>query len=291
MSRGASLSSRPEHTSLGWEPVGERLMQAGIKKIESLRVGALEARLAVSPTDVAAAQSLRYRVFYEEMGAHPSTEMVALRRDFDEFDDRCDHLLVVDHVSGSELVVGTYRLLRRSISEGRFYSANEYDIDKIIGVAGEIVELGRSCVDARYRTRATIQLLFRGIGAYVRAPGVALMFGCASFPGTDIEAVATQLAYLHHRFRGPVEIRPRALSAYYTEMNCITDANIDPRAAWAAMPPLIKGYLRAGGLIGDGAVIDRQFHTIDVCMVAKLDQVSKKFRHRYENGASEALRG
>ena len=280
----------PSYPPKSWhrKAAGECEVRTETKCFDSPRVGALEARLAVTPADVAAAQALRYRVFYEEMDARPSAEMVSLGRDFDEFDDICDHLLVVDHSSGSQAVVGTYRLLRRTVAEGRFYSAKEYDIGKIVGVSGEIVELGRSCVDARYRTRATIQLLFRGIGAYVNHYDIALMFGCASFPGTDTHAVASQLAYLHHRFRAPPELRPRALETHYTEMNRLPASEIDSRAAWGALPPLIKGYLRAGGLIGDGAVIDRQFQTIDICIVAKLDQVSGKYRHRYESSAGEA---
>ncbi|MFQ5958042.1 MAG: GNAT family N-acetyltransferase [Alphaproteobacteria bacterium] len=259
--------------------------------IEGLRAGSLEVRLAQSAADVDAVQALRYRVFYEEMDAVPNAQGSARHRDSDHFDEICDHLLVLDHERGpgEEGAIGTYRLLRRSVADahGGFYSAGEYDIAKLVAVDGELLELGRSCVDAAYRNRATIQLLLRGIGAYVRRYDIVLMFGCASLPGVEPRDVALQLSCLYHNHLAPSELRPRALPGRYVGMDLIPADAIDRRAALAALPPLIKGYLRAGCLVGDGAVIDHQFHTIDVCVVLLTNQVTEKFRHRYEGGTGE----
>ncbi|MFQ5783417.1 MAG: GNAT family N-acetyltransferase [Alphaproteobacteria bacterium] len=268
-------------------------MEAELKHVENifegLWAGSLEVRVAREADEVDAAQALRYRVFYEEMDARPSADMARLRRDFDAFDTVCDHLLVIDHehCDGADAIVGTFRLLRRSVALnfGRFYSGDEYDIAKLLAVEGEILELGRSCVDADYRNRATIQLLLRGISAYVRHHEIVLMFGCASLPGVDPDAAALPLSYLHHFHQAPPEIRPRALAERYVDMNRMPPEAIDERAALTALPPMIKGYLRAGCRIGDGAVIDRQFHTIDVCIVLMADRVTEKYRHRYEGGA------
>ena len=41
-------------------------------------------------------------------------------------------------------------------------------------------------------------------------------------------------------------------------MNRMSKEAIDPKAALRALPPLIKGYLRLGAYIGDGAVIDHR---------------------------------
>ncbi|MCH7888179.1 MAG: GNAT family N-acetyltransferase [Proteobacteria bacterium] len=254
-----------------------------------LHAGSLEVRLARCEAEVVAAQALRYRVFFEEMDAVPSAEAAARRRDFDQFDEICDHLLVIDHESGSDegTVVGTYRLLRRSQVEahGRFYTADEYDIAKLIAVEGEILELGRSCVDGVYRNRATIQLLLRGIVAYVQRYDIVLMFGCASIPGVEQRDVALPLSWLYHNHLAPPELRPRALPGRYISMNLMPPDKINRRAAVAALPPLIKGYLRAGCFIGDGAVIDHQFRTIDVCIVLRVDRVADKYRQRYDPGA------
>jgi len=260
-----------------------------------LRAGSLEVRLARDDDEIAAAQGLRYRVFYREMSAEPSAAMAAAGRDFDDFDAVCDHLLVLDHAApgrSDPVIVGTFRLLRRSVARrfGRFYSADEYDIARLVAVEGEILELGRSCVDAAYRNRATIQLLLRGIGAYVARHRIVLMFGCASLPGVDPDALALPLAYLHHHHLAPSALRPRALPERHVPMDRLPREAIDPRAALAALPPMIKGYLRAGCRVGDGAVIDHQFHTVDVCIVLDIDQVTDKFRHRYEGGTGETAR-
>jgi putative hemolysin len=259
-----------------------------------LVAGTLEVRLARDAAEIDAAQALRYRVFYEEMAARPTPEMAARRRDFDRFDAWCEHLLVLDHKlgEGAQAVVGTYRLLRRSVADRNegFYSATEFDIAKLIAIPGELLELGRSCVDARYRTRPTMQLLWSGIASYIFRHDVRVMFGCASLPGTDPAAVAAALSYLHHYHLAPAEICPRALPERYVAMDRLpanrvnaadATAALDARAVLAGLPPLIKGYLRLGGLVGDGAVIDREFNTIDVCIIVVTDRVTDKYFNHY----------
>lgn len=254
----------------------------------SLRTGALEVRLARTEAEIAAAQALRYRIFYGEMAARPTPEMAALERDFDRFDQPADHLLVLDHaqsgVADGARVVGTYRLLRREVARvfGSFYTESEYEISALDKVAGEVLELGRSCVDVEFRNGSTMQLLWRGIAAYVFEHGIELMFGCASFPGVDQEKLALPLSYLHHERLAPEEMRPVALPDLYTPMNRIDRDAVNPREALAQVPPLIKGYLRLGGYVGDGAVIDHQFQTTDVCVVVETDRVTRKYFDYYE---------
>jgi len=253
-----------------------------------VRFGSLQARLAESAEDLDAAQALRYRVFYEEMGATPTPEMERRKRDFDEFDRYCDHLLVIDHDSGAKPeVIGTYRLIRRPSAErvGRFYSAAEYDIANILAYPGDILELGRSCVALGARNQATLQLLWRGNAAYVFHHKIDLMFGCASLPGTDADALAAPLSYLYHHRLAPPVLRPRALPERWVDMNRLAPSRFDAARVLAALPPLIKGYLRLGGFVGDGAVIDRQFNTTDVSIVVKCDLVTEKYRLHYERVA------
>ncbi|MEI7607279.1 MAG: GNAT family N-acyltransferase [Rhodospirillaceae bacterium] len=251
-----------------------------------LRVGNLEVRLAKSAAEIDAAQKLRYEVFYHEMAARPTDEMAARCRDFDDFDPLCDHLLVIDHNRGSgpEGVVGTYRLIRRAAAAraGAFYSSHEYDIGRLIALPGEILELGRSCVDAEYRNSGTMQLLWRGIAAYVWELKIELMFGCGSLPGTNPQALALPLSYLYHNHLAPEHLRPVALPERYADMRLMPAEAIDKKQALRELPPLIKGYLRLGGFIGDGAVIDHQFNTTDVCIVVKTDQVTEKYYRHYD---------
>jgi putative hemolysin len=168
---------------------------------------------------------------------------------------------------------------------GRFYSSDEYDIAPVLASTPRLMELGRSCVHADYRSRMVMQLLWAGIAAYVFKHDVDLMFGCASLPGTDPDAVATELTYLATHHLAPPEIRPRALPNRYVEMVRMDAALINARRAITELPPLIKGYLRLGGFVGDGAVIDHQFNTTDVCIVVKTDLITDKYYRHYERTA------
>ena len=257
-----------------------------------LRSGNLGVRLALDGAEVDAVQALRYRVFYEEMGAHPDAATAGTRRDRDDFDAVADHLLVVDHDrgEGADSVVGTYRLIRRPAAAklGRWYSAAEYDISRLVAFDGEVLELGRSCVDAAYRTRGTLQLLWGGIAAYVFKHRIALMFGCASLPGTDLDALADQLTYLAANHMAPEAIRPRALPDRYIEMRRKDPAAIDVKKTLVDLPPLVKGYLRLGGFVGDGAVLDHQFNTTDVAVLVKTDQITDKYYKHFERKIREA---
>jgi putative hemolysin len=269
---------RPDGTSERSGPDGLDSALAG------LRAGTFGARLAVGESDIEAAQALRYRVFYDEMKARPDAETERLRRDVDPFDAVCDHLLVFDteRGEGPDSIIATYRLLRRSMvpADGRFYTAGEYDIAPLLDYPGEILELGRSCVDAAYRGRPTMQLLWGAIAQYVAHHEISLMFGCASLHGVDPEALALPLSYLHHFHRAPNDLCPRALPELYVGMNYLAADAIDQKAGLVALPPLVKGYLRLGGFVGDGAVVDHQFNTTDVCIVVPTDQVTEKyFRH------------
>ena len=250
-----------------------------------VRARSLWIRLAQTPAEVAASQELRFRVFCEEMDAKASREMAVVRREFDSFDEFCDHLLVFDDMKGegAEAVVGSYRLMRRPAAarRGQFYSADEYDISVLVNHPGEIMELGRSCVDRDHRSGAVMQLLWRGIAEYVFHYDVDVMFGCASLPGTVPEELGAQLSYLHHNHLAPPELRPRAVAERYLDMNRLAPDSFDAQAAMRELPPLIRGYLRLGGYVGDGAVIDRDFGTTDVCVVVKTDLVTEKYYRHY----------
>jgi putative hemolysin len=274
-----------------------------VAPVEGIRLGSLEVRLAQSVEEIDAAQALRYRVFYEEMGATPTADMAAIKRDFDAYDEHCDHLLVLDHMRKDQhAVVGTYRLIRRSAADksGGFYSASEYDISPLLQYPGEILELGRSCIDAEYRTGQVMQTLWRGLTAYVFRYDVRLMFGCASLPGTDPQALAVPLSYLHHHHLAPPGLRAKALPERFVDMRLLPreafDPNVafdsmklDPRSGSNSLPPLIKGYIRVGGFVGEGAVIDHQFNTTDVCIIVKTDLITSRYIKHYERSNKKDL--
>ena len=253
--------------------------------LASLGSGSLVARLARDEDDILAAQALRYRVFYDEMKAKPDAEAARLRRDIDPFDSACEHLLVcdTDRGQGADSIIATYRLLRGDNARklGRFYSAGEYDISPLMDYSGEVLELGRSCVDQDYRGRPTMQLLWAAIAQFVFHYDISLMFGCASLHGVEPESLALPLSYLHHFHLAPADMRPVALPDLHDDMDFLPVDEIDKKAALTALPPLLKGYLRLGGFVGDGAVVDHQFNTTDVCIVVKTDQVTGKYYRHY----------
>ena len=272
-------------------PQSDQETQSLDQILRGLTTGNLEIRVTTDADDILASQALRYRVFYEEMAARPTAEMLAEKRDFDAFDAVADHLQVVDHDlgDGPEAVIGTYRLTRRDAAEriGQFYTVDEYDIDPILNLPGEILELGRSCVDEPYRTRRVMDLLWRGIAAYVFHYDIQLMFGCASFQGNDVNELALPLSYLHHYHLAPKELRSRALPSRYHSMNLIQKDDFNPKEALSSIPPLIKGYLRLGGFVGDGAVVDPQFNTVDICIIVKTDLITDRYSKHYARKHAE----
>lgn len=247
-----------------------------------LKAGSLSVSLARSPSDMHAAQALRYEVFGREMGGALTPEIHRAQRDFDALDGYCDHLLVRDE-HAHNTVVGTYRLLRRSVlpADVPFYTESEFNIGPIRSQAGEILELSRSCVAKPYRGRAVIQLLWRGIAAYMEHYDVALMFGCASFHGTDPTRFARALSYLHHYHCAGGGYCPSALPERYVEMDTMPKTSIDVKSAFAALPALLKGYLRVGCEVGRGAIVDPVFKTTDVCIVMQTRRVKKRYARKF----------
>lgn len=279
------------------------ILSSIVQLTQKLVVGSLEVRLAETEEEIDAAQALRYQVFYEEMGAIPSPETVASKRDRDSMDAFCDHLLVVDNAKeGADKIVGTYRLIRRAAAEknGSFYSSTEFDIAPLIAFPGEILELGRSCIAPAYRTGVVMNILWKGLAAYMFQHDIKLMFGCASLHGADPQEHAIPLSYLYHHHLAPPALRARALPDVYTKMDLLPREAFNPddaennlvfngipltaKAGANSLPPLLKGYLRVGAYVGDGAFLDKQFNTTDVCIIVKTELLTDRYRRHYERG-------
>ncbi len=246
----------------------------------------IHVRLAETPAEIEAAQRLRYEVFYREFGAKADAEMEKSGLDRDYFDDFTAHLIVIDpNAKDQNLgVVGTYRLLNANAAKraGRFYTSDEYDIAPLTTSSNNMLEMGRSCVLEPYRTMSVLQLLWSGIAHYISEHQIDLMFGCASLHGTDPQALKHELSLLYHNHLAPAELRPRAVASRYVDMNMLPRDQIDARHVFMKLPPLIKGYIRAGAMVGDGAVIDHQFNTVDVCIVMPTYMITEKYVKHYD---------
>lgn len=244
-------------------------------------------RLAQNSRDLAAAQRLRYRVFVQELGADGPLVDHEARLERDAFDEVFDHLLLIDtrrDAAALEDVVGVYRLLPGAkLGAGqRFYSEDEFDLTALRTSGRELLELGRSCVDPAYRGGSAMLHLWNALAEYVLARGIDVMFGAASFHGTDVQALSQPLAYLHHKHLAPEALRVRAIGPNALPMGLVPEADLDRRAAMLGTPALIKAYLRLGGFVGDGAYIDHAFNTTDVCLVMDTGLMSARHRQFYE---------
>jgi len=250
-------------------------------KLKSVKYKNFEVRLAKNFKDIDAAQNLRFRVFYEELKAKPTIKNILYEKDFDELDPFCDHLLVIDHNKSStrKSIVGTYRLIRRPMTQihGKFYTEGEFDIKKILKKKGEVLELGRSCVEQNYRDKPIIKLLWKAISAYMEHYKIKILFGCASFTGINYKKYKEQLSYIYHYHLAPEEILPKALPPNNIKLNYCQKKDLDTYKIFKTLPPLLKGYLRLGAYVGDGAFIDKQFNTIDICIVLKSDSLKKRY--------------
>ncbi len=240
-----------------------------------------QVRLATNDRDHRSAERLRYRVFVEELGGDGPLVDHQGRFERDDFDAVTDHLILVDtrrDVAALDHVVGVYRLLRcdQAAAFGQFYCDAEYDLSVLRRSGRKLLELGRSCVDADYRGGAAMFLLWNALAGYVLDHGIEVLFGVASFHGTNVEALKLPLSWLHHHHLAPASLR--AVSRRFQRLDLLAPDLLDRRQAMDAMPALIRAYLRLGGYVGDGAFVDQDFNTTDVCLV--MDTGAMSARHK-----------
>ena len=242
-------------------------------------------RLAQSEADLLGAQRLRYRVFVEELGSDGALVDHHMRFERDRFDTVSHHLILIDEARQAKApdhVVGVYRFMDQdgAARAGQFYSEDEYDLEILKSGGRRLLELGRSCIHRDFRGGLAMFHLWAGLARYVKEHEIEILFGVASFHGTDITRLAQSLSLLHHRHLAPPELRVRAIKSAFQRMDLLPEAGIDRRAAMVQVPALIKAYLRMGGSLGEGAFVDHAFNTTDVCLVmdtARLSPAAQRF--------------
>lgn len=246
-----------------------------------------ELRLAQDDDDLRAAQRLRYVVFVEELGGDGPLVDHDARLERDEYDAHYDHLLLIDTTrTAPDHVVGVYRFLRddQAAAAGGFYVEGEYDLTALKSSGRKLLELGRSCLHPDHRGGMAMMHLWNGLAEYVLDHGIEVLFGVASFHGTDVDALAQPLSYLYYNHLAPEDLRVTSLPQHYQKMDVLPRDQVDRKAAMMATPQLIKGYLRLGGFVGDGAFVDHAFNTTDICLVMDTDQMNARQRALYTKG-------
>ncbi|WP_187430761.1 hypothetical protein ROLI_020400 [Roseobacter fucihabitans] len=246
---------------------------------------AFSVKIAQTEAERQAAQRLRYRVFVQELGGGGDMVDHLGGLEVDRFDAHADHLLLSD--TASQEVVGVYRLMRsdQARAAGQFYSADEYDLSVLLNSGRNLLELGRSCLHPDYRGGMAMYHLWNALADYIAQHDIHVLFGVASFHGTDIAKLAAPLSVLHHRYLAPQDLRVKTLPDAFQSMDIIPSADLEVRAAMRAVPALIKAYLRLGGFVGEGAYIDHAFNTTDVCLILDTARMNERQARLYR-GAS-----
>ena len=239
------------------------------------------AKLADTEGEIIAAQALRYDVFVCEFGGDGPMVDHAAGLECDRFDPYVDHMLLYDDSNGR--LAGVYRLLRQeqATKVGQFYSEDEYDLSCLKRSGRHLLELGRSCLRREYRGGSALPHLWNALADYVSRHRIDILFGVASFHGTNVKAISGALSMLHHEHLAPEKIRPRARDSAFQRMDLVAPDRIDRKQAMLATPALVKAYLRLGGFIGEGAFVDRMFNTIDICLVLDTGRVNERQRRFY----------
>lgn len=238
--------------------------------------GGFHVRLAETNADLEAAQRLRYDVFVSELGGGGAMVDHDAGLERDRFDPFLDHLLLFDDRSGA--VVGVYRLMQQhmALRAGGFYSSGEYDLTPLETCGRRILELGRSCLHPDYRGGMAMHHLWSGLADYIAKHEIEVLFGVASFHGTDVAALKQPLSFLHHRHLASPKLRVKARDTSFQSMDLLDEADLDRKAAMLQMPSLIKAYLRLGGMVGEGAFVDHDFNTVDVCLIMDTHQMNAR---------------
>ncbi|MBO9413384.1 MULTISPECIES: GNAT family N-acyltransferase [unclassified Ruegeria] len=238
-------------------------------------------KLAETEAELRAAQRLRYDVFVRELGGGGEMVDHDAGLEQDRFDPYFDHMLAIDDQTGE--TVGVYRLLpgERAADLGQFYSEDEYDVSVLKDSGRKLLELGRSCLHPDYRGGTAMYHLWNGLAAYVNARQIEVLFGVASFHGTDVQALAQPLSMLHHNHLAPPDLRVRSQPEVFQSMDLVSVDALDRRAAMVQVPALIKAYLRLGGFVGEGAFIDHAFNTTDVCLILDTARMNERQRRIY----------
>jgi putative hemolysin len=231
----------------------------------------LQMGLASSEAEVVAAQKLRWRVFAEEMGARLPSRIPGVDRDI--YDPYCQHLIVREEETGK--VVGTYRILSPESSRriGGYYSENEFDLTRLAHLRPGLVEIGRSCIDPDYRSGAVIALLWSGLARYMRENGYEYLMGCASIGMRDgghnaagiYNALADHMAPLEYRVFPRCPLPLARLEAL----------------ARPEIPPLLKGYMRAGAWICGEPAWDPDFNTADLLLLQPMSRVDNRYQRHF----------
>ena len=241
-------------------------------------------KIAESNFEIKKAQSLRYKIFFKEKKIKKKSFKFLLQRDYDFYDKISDHLIIIDNNREiRDNVIGTYRLLRGNCAKlyRGFYTEQEFDISNLKKnfSSKDILELGRSCIHPQYRSGIILKLLWQGISNYIKMYKIKILMGCASFHGTNPSKFKDEFSLLYESYRLPEDYDVKSLQSNEISFN----KNINHSTTLNKLPPLIKGYLRAGGMVSENFYIDKEFETIDYCVIMLTEKIVSRYQNKFLN--------
>ena len=241
-------------------------------------------KIAESNFEIKKAQSLRYKIFFKEKNIKRKNLKSLLQRDYDFYDKISDHLIIIDNNREiRDNVIGTYRLLRGNCAKlyRGFYTEQEFDISNLKKnfSSKDILELGRSCVHPQYRSGIILKLLWQGISNYIKMYKIKILMGCASFHGTNPSKFKDEFSLLYESYRLPEDYDVKSLQSNEISFN----KNINHLTTFNKLPPLIKGYLKAGGMVSENFYIDKEFETIDYCVIILIEKIVSRYQNKFLN--------
>ena len=263
----------------------------------TIKVRDFEVRLTRTKEERRQVRALRYAVFVEEEGASATEEQKNLREEYDSYDRFAEYLGVFHNGK----IVGTYRIINRDAAEkmGGFYTETEFDISKIKKSGANIAEMSRACVAPEYRENALVmRLLWAGLGEYIMRHKIGIVFGVASWVGTNPAASAQAISYLYYNHLSPLRLRATVdttklvdgVNPKLTRMNILPEVFVDPNMARREMTPLVKGYLRINATFGRGVFIDKPFNSYDVFVMLRTKDMDALYRKHFF-GTNESFEG
>lgn len=233
--------------------------------------------LARTEEEVREAQRLRYKVFAEELGARIHCRVPG--HDIDLFDPFCEHLVVRE--SDANRIVGTYRILTPEAARrvGSYYSESEFYLTRLQHLRSRMVEIGRSCIHPDFRSGAVIALLWSGLAEFMLTRNYDHLIGCASIGMADGGHNAANLyAQLDAKHLAPAEY------SVFPQNRLPLERLASGQPAF--VPPLVKGYLRAGAWVCGEPAWDPDFNTADLLLLLPMSRINPRYVRHFIKAAA-----
>jgi putative hemolysin len=233
-------------------------------------------KTATSMDDLLEVFQLRYKIFLE----HTESGSKGDGFDLDQFDDLCDHIIIIDKLS--DKVCGTYRVLS-SLTAKSFYSETEFRLDNFLASSGVKMELGRACIDYGHRNGAVIDLLWKGIARYVKLMNASYMFGCSSVKSTDLRVAKTLYLSMAEEGVHTDRFSIRSYGDFEVCLDEVESLSIDEVDSKRLLPPLLRSYFSAGAKVYGVPALDRDFECFDFLTILDVNELTPGFKRRYFN--------